>query len=73
MDAELKSVEERETELTEAIKAKQGERTRYDTFQLKKVHEELAPMREELSSVQQRKSDLLQHKAELEGELKALQ
>ncbi|MGD1075749.1 MAG: hypothetical protein ABR903_06675 [Thermodesulfovibrionales bacterium] len=73
VDNELNSVEQRETELNEAIKEKQAGRTKYKAFQLQNLEQELEPMRQELFATQQKKSDLLQRKASIEVELRTLQ
>ncbi|MGD0884512.1 MAG: hypothetical protein ABSA46_06490 [Thermodesulfovibrionales bacterium] len=72
IDTELQSVQDKETQLTDTIKEKQEGRTKYKSFQLKNLEEELEPIRQELFATQQRKSELLQRKASVEDELRAL-
>jgi hypothetical protein len=72
INAELRSVEDRESTIKAALEEKASSRQNWSPYQYRYLQQEAEPLQEELSTIQQRKGELLQRKAYIEGELQSL-
>jgi predicted RNase H-like nuclease (RuvC/YqgF family) len=72
IDAELKSVEDKEASVKASLDEKLSQKSRYNVYQMRYLEQEIEPLQQELSTIQQKKSELLQQRALKEGELRSL-
>jgi chromosome segregation ATPase len=71
INAELKSVQERESSLVKEINEKSGKKF-YNVIQLRQIEKEVNPLKQELTEVQQRKEQLIQRRSAVVNEIRGL-
>jgi len=72
INAELKTVEDKESTITAALEEKTNSRQTWNPYRLRYLQREVQRLQQELSTIQQKKGELLQRKAYIEGEMKSL-